>query len=286
MVTTRPTGTWLALAGGHRCAVPRRLRRYADGTIRSIRPAAEGSAAMINYLGACPRRPGGRSGSSRHGHRTAARHPGADRRRPARAHRYPDRADLRGGHEYFQLACMGGFPEVRERSAGAPRSRWFSDYLRTVTQRDIRELKQIEQLERLPRLLRLVAALTAQELNVAEVALLETFVVNELLKLREATEFESDLYHFRDRDRREIDGVLEAPDGRVVAVEVKASSSVNAHDFRYLAFARDRLGEGPARRTVRHRDRVLHGPPPAAVRRSAVGAPDQPALWGGGPAPT
>lgn len=36
-------------------------------------------------------------------------------------------------HEYLQLACAGGFPEVVQRPAGRARSRWFSDYLRTVT---------------------------------------------------------------------------------------------------------------------------------------------------------
>jgi len=73
-------------------------------------------------------------------------------------------------HEYLQLACTGGFPEVVRRPAGRARNRWFSDYLRTVTQHDIRELKQIEQMERLPRFMRYLAAITAQELNVAEAA--------------------------------------------------------------------------------------------------------------------
>lgn len=73
-------------------------------------------------------------------------------------------------HEYLQLACAGGFPEVVQRPAGRARSRWFSDYLRTVTQRDVRELKRIEQTDRLPRFMRYLAAITAQELNVAEAA--------------------------------------------------------------------------------------------------------------------
>ncbi len=218
-------------------------------------------------------------------------------------------------HEYLQLACTGGFPEVVQRPAGRARSRWFSDYLRTVTQRDVRELKQIEQMERLPRFMRYLAAITAQELNVAEAArvigvdagtirsdlalfetvylvhrlpawsqnltakikkrskihvvdsgfaawlrgqsadslarstadgagpIMETFVINELMKLRVAADIEVDLYHFRDRDGREIDCVLQTPDGRVVGVEVKASATVNIHDFRHLSFARDRLGD-------------------------------------------
>ncbi len=73
--------------------------------------------------------------------------------------------------------------------------------------------------------------------------IMETFVINELMKLRAAADLEVDLYHFRDRDGREIDCILQTPDGRVVGVEVKASMTVNVHDFRHLSFARDRLGD-------------------------------------------
>jgi hypothetical protein len=255
-------------------------------------------------------------------------------------------------HEYLQVACLGGFPEVLQRSAGAPRSRWFSDYLRTVTQRDIRELKRIEQMERLPRLLRYLAAITAQELNVAEVArvlrvdpstvrsdlalfetvylihrvpawsrsltakvkqrpkvhivdsgvaawlrgdsadalarpgapgagaLLETFVVNELMKLRGSDDFEGDVYHFRDRDQREIDCVLEARDGSVVGIEVKAASSVNEHDFRHLTFARNRLGDQLRAGVV-----FYTGQRPLPFGERMMALPIS-LLWGGGPAPT
>ena len=71
-------------------------------------------------------------------------------------------------------------------------------------------------------------------------SILETFVINELIKLRAAADLEVDLYHFRDRDGREIDCILQTPDGRVVGVEVKASMTVNVH---HLSFARDRLGD-------------------------------------------
>lgn len=254
-------------------------------------------------------------------------------------------------HEYLQLACAGGFPEVRLRPAGTPRNRWFSDYLRTVTQRDIRELKQIAQLDRLPRLLRLLAAITAQELNVAELAralqvddstvrsdlalfetvylvhelpawsrnlttkvkhrpkihlidsgfaawlrgaspdalarpgatgagaLLETFVVNEIVKIRGAAEFDADLYHFRDRYQREIDCILEAPDGRVVAIEVKAASSVGKHDFRQLALARERLGDQFTAGVV-----FYTGPRPLPFGDRLMALPIS-LLWGGGPTP-
>jgi hypothetical protein len=50
------------------------------------------------------------------------------------------------------------------------------------------------------------------------------------------------LMHFRDRDGAVVDLVLESPDGRVAAVHVKASATVDADDMRWLALLADRLG--------------------------------------------
>jgi predicted AAA+ superfamily ATPase len=50
-------------------------------------------------------------------------------------------------------------------------------------------------------------------------------------------------YHFRDRDGAEVDLVLEADDGRVVALEVKASATADRDDFRWLGKLRAKLGE-------------------------------------------
>jgi predicted AAA+ superfamily ATPase len=73
----------------------------------------------------------------------------------------------------------------------------------------------------------------------------ETFVVNELV--RQASRFGDDLgvtlYHYRAHTGTELDVVIEADDGRVVGVEVKAAASVGAEDFRHLAVVRDRLDE-------------------------------------------
>jgi uncharacterized protein len=54
-------------------------------------------------------------------------------------------------------------------------------------------------------------------------------------------DLEVDLYHFRGRDQREIEYILQT--GRVVGVEVKASTTVNVCDFRHLSSARDQLGD-------------------------------------------
>lgn len=73
--------------------------------------------------------------------------------------------------------------------------------------------------------------------------LVENFVFTELLKMRALTTRGFRLFHYRDRDGREIDFVCEGPGGRVVAIEVKASQSPRRSDSANLAWLRDRLGD-------------------------------------------
>ena len=73
--------------------------------------------------------------------------------------------------------------------------------------------------------------------------LVETFVHAELTRLLAAGDLGATLYFYRDRDGREIDFVLERRDGRVVAIEVKASATVGPDDFRHLRWLADRLGD-------------------------------------------
>ncbi len=63
----------------------------------------------------------------------------------------------------------GGFPEAARREAGRRRP-WFDSYVRTITQRVIRELADLDRLADIPRLLGLCAARTATELNTASIA--------------------------------------------------------------------------------------------------------------------
>ncbi|MFD3506362.1 ATP-binding protein [Nocardia sp. NPDC058666] len=74
-------------------------------------------------------------------------------------------------------------------------------------------------------------------------ALTETFVFAELLKLKSLTCDAFEIMHYRDRDGREIDFILETPDGRIYAIEVKASSSPHSDDTRHLTWLRDKLGD-------------------------------------------
>jgi uncharacterized protein len=74
-------------------------------------------------------------------------------------------------------------------------------------------------------------------------ALYETFVTMELLRQSSWQEQPVHVYHYRDRDGREVDTILERHDGAVIGIEAKAAASVGAADFRGLARVRDALGE-------------------------------------------
>jgi uncharacterized protein len=74
-------------------------------------------------------------------------------------------------------------------------------------------------------------------------ALVETFVVMELVRQASADHDPPHMFHFRDRDGREVDLVLQRRDGSVVGVEAKASATVGRDDFRGLRHLRERLGE-------------------------------------------
>ncbi|MGL5867104.1 MAG: ATP-binding protein [Dermatophilaceae bacterium] len=72
--------------------------------------------------------------------------------------------------------------------------------------------------------------------------LLEGFVAGEVRRQLTWSDEAARLFHFRDHDGAEVDLILETDDGRVAAIEVKASSTVGSRDFRWLATLRDRLG--------------------------------------------
>lgn len=61
---------------------------------------------------------------------------------------------------------------------------------------------------------------------------LENYVATELTKLLTFGNHKARLQHFRTSDGREIDFVLERPDGVVFAIEIKKSELVNNQDFR------------------------------------------------------
>ena len=73
--------------------------------------------------------------------------------------------------------------------------------------------------------------------------LVETFVTNELLRQAEWESDQPRAFHYRDKDGREVDLVLERRDGTIVGVESKAAASVSSSDFRGLRHLREKLGD-------------------------------------------
>lgn len=72
--------------------------------------------------------------------------------------------------------------------------------------------------------------------------LLEAFVVGEVRKQATWSEAAPAVAYLRTYGGLEVDLVIEAPDGRVAALEVKAASRPERRDFRGLATLRDELG--------------------------------------------
>ncbi|MEO8539654.1 MAG: ATP-binding protein [bacterium] len=74
-------------------------------------------------------------------------------------------------------------------------------------------------------------------------AMLEAFVVGEVRKQITWSDLRPAPMHFRTSTGTEVDLVLEARDGRVVGVEVKAGSRIDRRDTRGLEALRDQLGD-------------------------------------------
>lgn len=104
--------------------------------------------------------------------------------------------------------------------------------------------------------------------------LLEGLVVGELRRQLGWSSQRASLFHYREQRGAEVDIVIEAPDGRVVGIEVKAAATVQRKDLAGLAILRDKLG---------HRfvgGYVLHTGPTARMVADRVSAVPIGALWG------
>jgi predicted AAA+ superfamily ATPase len=73
--------------------------------------------------------------------------------------------------------------------------------------------------------------------------LLETFVLTELLKAASWAEGRPEFSSFRDKDKNEVDIVIENRRDQIVGIEVKAAASVTLADFRGLRRLAEACGE-------------------------------------------
>jgi len=74
-------------------------------------------------------------------------------------------------------------------------------------------------------------------------ALIENFVIGELARQLTWADTRAQLFHYRTKDHVEVDVILEAADGRLVGIEIKAAETVHGSDFAGLRHLQSRLGD-------------------------------------------
>jgi hypothetical protein len=72
--------------------------------------------------------------------------------------------------------------------------------------------------------------------------LMENFVISELARQLTWAETLANLFHYRDREGREVDVVLEDSAGRIVGIEVKSAQTVRSEDLHGLRYLKEKLG--------------------------------------------
>ena len=73
--------------------------------------------------------------------------------------------------------------------------------------------------------------------------LIENFVIGEVARQLTWAQTRARLFHYRTKEHVEVDAILEAGDGRLVGVEVKAAETVHRGDFAGLRHLQSRLGD-------------------------------------------
>jgi predicted AAA+ superfamily ATPase len=136
--------------------------------------------------------------------------------------------------DLIRRLLYGGYPEPLTRTSETRRRAWFTSYLTTILQRDVRDISNIADLSNLPRLLALLASRTASLLNLSDVSTsvkIPYSTLQRYMKDASWSQTQPSLFHFRTHARQEVDVVMESPSGQIVGVEVKAAGSVKASDF-------------------------------------------------------
>ncbi len=76
----------------------------------------------------------------------------------------------KSGPSLIDRILVGGYPEPLSRKDESRRAAWYSSYISTILQRDVRDIADIEGLSDLPRLLSLIATRTSGLLNFSDLA--------------------------------------------------------------------------------------------------------------------
>ena len=73
--------------------------------------------------------------------------------------------------------------------------------------------------------------------------LIETFVFNELAAQIDVSGGEYELSHYRDREQREIDFLIQRDDQALLGIEVKAGSAIGEGDFKHLKWFKENIAK-------------------------------------------
>lgn len=69
------------------------------------------------------------------------------------------------GSKLVQIVLGGGYPEALGRTSWPRRQKWFSNYIKAIIERDVRDIAQIDHARLMPRLLRVLARHSGQLAN-------------------------------------------------------------------------------------------------------------------------
>lgn len=73
--------------------------------------------------------------------------------------------------------------------------------------------------------------------------MLEGFVLMELARQLTWSDVQAELFHYRTKDKVEVDAILETRAGKVIAIEIKAASTVRGEDFSGIRHLESRIGD-------------------------------------------
>ena len=71
--------------------------------------------------------------------------------------------------------------------------------------------------------------------------LIETFAFNEIMAQVDAGDNRYELFHYRDREKREIDFLIEREDNALLGIEIKAGFAIKNKDFNHMRWFRKNL---------------------------------------------
>ena len=71
--------------------------------------------------------------------------------------------------------------------------------------------------------------------------LIETFTFNEIMAQVDVSDGRYELFHYRDREKREIDFLIEREDNALLGIEIKAGSAVEKKDFNHMRWFQKNL---------------------------------------------